>query len=129
MVYNEVIYITYILVLQESVDTPMVERRKNNWLVRQLSRMGSMRSQSTAYSSGGMAFNRNRLNSVYSSPESGLPMSMVQQQQQQQQLQQQMQSKPSLYDKFVHRKSLRAQRQLIKQSEFKSRINIYLRAV
>ncbi|XP_034480988.1 bestrophin-1 [Drosophila innubila] len=26
----------------ESVDTPMVERRKNNWLVRQLSRMGSM---------------------------------------------------------------------------------------
>lgn len=123
---NEVIYITYIFVLQESVDTPMVERRKNNWLVRQLSRMGSMRSQSTAYSSGGMAFNRNRLNSVYSSPESGLPMSMVQQQQQ---LQQQMQSKPSLYDKFVHRKSLRAQRQLIKQSEFKSRITIYLRAV
>ncbi|XP_073835979.1 bestrophin 2 isoform X4 [Musca autumnalis] len=102
----------------ESVDTPMVERRKNNWLVRQLSRMGSMRSQSTAYSSGGMAFNRNRLNSVYSSPESGLPMTIVQQQQQQQQQlqqQQQMQQKPSLYDKFVHRKSLRAQRQLIKQ--------------
>ncbi|XP_073835975.1 bestrophin 2 isoform X2 [Musca autumnalis] len=103
----------------ESVDTPMVERRKNNWLVRQLSRMGSMRSQSTAYSSGGMAFNRNRLNSVYSSPESGLPMTIVQQQQQQQQQlqqQQQMQQKPSLYDKFVHRKSLRAQRQLIKQT-------------
>ncbi|XP_075160614.1 bestrophin 2 isoform X3 [Haematobia irritans] len=100
----------------ESVDTPMVERRKNNnWLVRQLSRMGSMRSQSTAYSSGGMAFNRNRLNSVYSSPESGLPMTIVQQQQQQH-MQQQMQSKPSLYDKFVHRKSLRAQRQLIKQT-------------
>ncbi|XP_059216214.1 bestrophin-2 isoform X3 [Stomoxys calcitrans] len=100
----------------ESVDTPMVERRKNNnWLVRQLSRMGSMRSQSTAYSSGGMAFNRNRLNSVYSSPESGLPMTIVQQQQQQH-IQQQMQSKPSLYDKFVHRKSLRAQRQLIKQT-------------
>lgn len=101
----------------------MVERRKNNWLVRQLSRMGSMRSQSTAYSSGGMAFNRNRLNSVYSSPESGLPMTIVQQQQQQQiqqqQQQQQMQAKPSLYDKFVHRKSLRAQRQLIKQSELK----------
>ncbi|XP_073835977.1 bestrophin 2 isoform X3 [Musca autumnalis] len=107
----------------ESVDTPMVERRKNNWLVRQLSRMGSMRSQSTAYSSGGMAFNRNRLNSVYSSPESGLPMTIVQQQQQQQQQlqqQQQMQQKPSLYDKFVHRKSLRAQRQLIKQN---SRLN------
>ncbi|KAL9905553.1 bestrophin-2 isoform X3 [Glossina fuscipes] len=99
----------------ESVDTPMVERRKNNWLVRQLSRMGSMRSQSTAYSSGGMAFNRNRLNSVYSSPESGLPMTIIQQQQSQHQVQQQMQSKPSLYEKFVHRKSLRAQRQLIKQ--------------
>ncbi|XP_037957294.1 bestrophin homolog 22 isoform X2 [Teleopsis dalmanni] len=104
----------------ESVDTPMVERRKNNWLVRQLSRMGSMRSQSTAYSSGGMAFNRNRLNSVYSSPESGLPLAIIQQQQQQavqqQMQQQQMQSKPSLYEKFVHRKSLRAQKQLIKQN-------------
>uniref|UniRef100_A0A1A9WG69 Bestrophin homolog n=1 Tax=Glossina brevipalpis TaxID=37001 RepID=A0A1A9WG69_9MUSC len=99
----------------ESVDTPMVERRKNNWLVRQLSRMGSMRSQSTAYSSGGMAFNRNRLNSVYSSPESGLPMTIIQQQQSQHQIQQ-MQPKPSLYEKFVHRKSLRAQRQLIKQT-------------
>ncbi|XP_062136305.1 bestrophin homolog 1 [Drosophila sulfurigaster albostrigata] len=118
----------------ESVDTPMVERRKNNWLVRQLSRMGSMRSQSTAYSSGGLPFNRNRLNSVYSSPESGMPLSILQQQQlqqqhqlqqqqqqqqpgsQQQQQQQQQQSKPSLYEKFVHRKSLRAQRQLIKQN-------------
>lgn len=107
----------------------MVERRKKAWFVRQLSRMGSMRSQSTAYSSGGIAFNRNRLNSVYSSPESGLPMAMVQQQQQQQQTQlqqqlqnaqqhSQLQSKPSFYDKFVHRKSLRAQRQLIKQSMF-----------
>ncbi|XP_065359657.1 bestrophin-3 isoform X1 [Calliphora vicina] len=112
----------------ESVDTPMVERRKKMWFVRQLSRMGSMRSQSTAYSSGGMAFNRNRLNSVYSSPESGLPMTIVQQQQLQQQQQQQnaqqqqhqLQSKPSLYDKFVHRKSLRAHRQLIKQN---SRMN------
>lgn len=104
----------------ESVDTPMVERRKNNWLVRQLSRMGSMRSQSTAYSSGGLPFNRNRLNSVYSSPESGMPLSILQQQQLQQQQQQpgsqQQQSKPSLYEKFVHRKSLRAQRQLIKQN-------------
>ena len=103
----------------------MVERRKKMWFVRQLSRMGSMRSQSTAYSSGGMAFNRNRLNSVYSSPESGLPMTMVQQQQlqqqhqqQQQNAQQQLQSKPSFYEKFVHRKSLRAQRQLIKQSKW-----------
>lgn len=100
---------------QESVDTPMVERRKNNWLVRQLSRMGSMRSQSTAYSSGGLAFNRNRLNSVYSSPESGLPLTILQQQQQAQS-QQGVHSKPSLYEKFVHRKSLRA-KQLIKQSE------------
>ncbi|XP_055910236.1 bestrophin homolog 15 [Eupeodes corollae] len=91
----------------ESVDTPMVERRKNNWLTRQLSRMGSMRSQSTAYSSGGTAFNRNRLNSVYSSPESGLPLAILQQQQHQQ-----LQSKPSFYEKFVHRKSLRAQKQL-----------------
>jgi len=99
----------------------MVERRKNNWLVRQLSRMGSMRSQSTAYSSGGMPFNRNRLNSVYSSPESGLPLTILQQQQLQQAHQQQqagMQpSKSSLYGKFVHRKSIRAQRQLIKQSK------------
>ncbi|XP_017862341.1 PREDICTED: bestrophin homolog 22 isoform X1 [Drosophila arizonae] len=123
----------------ESVDTPMVERRKNNWLVRQLSRMGSMRSQSTAYSSGGMPFTRNRLNSVYSSPESGLPLSVLQQQQlqqqqQQQQLQQQQQpggmqqqqqqSKPTLYEKFVHRKSLRAQRQLIKQNSKLNGLNI-----
>ncbi|XP_017844297.2 bestrophin-4 isoform X2 [Drosophila busckii] len=117
----------------ESVDTPMVERRKNNWLVRQLSRMGSMRSQSTAYSSGGMPFNRNRLNSVYSSPESGLPLSIIQQQQlqqqqmsgmQQQQQQQQQSSKPSLYEKFVHRKSLRAQRHLIKQNSKLNGLNV-----
>ncbi|XP_011185094.1 bestrophin homolog 1 isoform X5 [Zeugodacus cucurbitae] len=105
----------------ESVDTPMVERRKNhNWLVRQLSRMGSIRSQST-YSSNGMAFNRNRLNSVYSSPESGIPVNILQQQQQQAQQQQQsqtgqIQSKPSFYGKFVNRKSQRAQKQLIKQT-------------
>ncbi|XP_067647944.1 uncharacterized protein Best2 isoform X2 [Eurosta solidaginis] len=106
----------------ESVDTPMVERRKNNWLVRQLSRMGSIRSQSTAYSSSGMTPNRHRLNSVYSSPESGMPVSILQQQQQQQAQQHQqghliqMQSKPSFYGKFVNRKSQRAQKQLIKQS-------------
>lgn len=45
----------------ESVDTPMVERRKN-WFSRQMHRMGSIRSSSTAYSSAGL-FNRNRLNS------------------------------------------------------------------
>nr|XP_036222543.1 uncharacterized protein LOC118681584 isoform X2 [Bactrocera oleae] len=99
----------------------MVERRKNNnWLVRQLSRMGSIRSQSTAYSSSGMAFNRNRLNSVYSSPESGIPVNILQQQQQTQQQQQgqtaQIQSKPSFYGKFVNRKSQRAQKQFIKQT-------------
>ncbi|XP_034133860.1 bestrophin homolog 14 isoform X2 [Drosophila guanche] len=113
----------------ESVDTPMVERRKNNWLVRQLSRMGSMRSQSTAYSSGGMPFNRHRLNSVYSSPESGLPLTILQQQQLQQQQQQsmggsQLQQKPSLYGKFVHRKSIRAQRQLIKQNSKLNGLNV-----
>ncbi|KRF84498.1 bestrophin-4 isoform X2 [Drosophila virilis] len=115
----------------ESVDTPMVERRKNNWLVRQLSRMGSMRSQSTAYSSGGMPFTRNRLNSVYSSPESGMPLSILQQQQLQQQQQNQQQqppgsqqTKPSLYEKFVHRKSLRAHRQLIKQNSKLNGLNI-----
>lgn len=89
--------------------------------------MGSIRSQSTAYSSSGMAFNRNRLNSVYSSPESGIPVNMLQQQQQQAQQQQQqqqqgqstqMQSKPSFYGKFVNRRSQRAQKQLMKQSKF-----------
>ncbi|XP_022218671.2 bestrophin homolog 14 isoform X2 [Drosophila obscura] len=111
----------------ESVDTPMVERRKNNWLVRQLSRMGSMRSQSTAYSSGGMPFNRHRLNSVYSSPESGLPLTILQQQQLQQQQSMggsQSQQKPSLYGKFVHRKSIRAQRQLIKQNSKLNGLNV-----
>ncbi|KAL5291896.1 Best2 family protein [Megaselia abdita] len=90
----------------ESVDTPMAERRKSsNWISRQVSRMGSVRSQSTAYSSGGL-FNRNRLNSVYSSPESGLPPGMNHP----------PQGKPSLYDKFVNRKSLRNHRQLLKQN-------------
>ena len=45
----------------------MVERRKN-WFSRQISRMGSVRSSSTAYSSGGL-FKRNRNNSVYANPE------------------------------------------------------------
>ncbi|XP_001603406.2 uncharacterized protein LOC100119673 isoform X1 [Nasonia vitripennis] len=54
----------------ESVDTPLVERRKN-WLQRQITRMGSVRSSSTTYSSSGAGgfFSRNRHNSVYSSPE------------------------------------------------------------
>lgn len=92
----------------ESVDTPMVERRKN-WFSRQLTRMGSMRS-SSQYSSTGL-FNRHRQNSVYSSPEAagqlpspngGGPSG---------------QPKMSFYDKFVGRKSGRAMRQLHKQSE------------
>lgn len=55
---NDDVYADY-----ESVDTPMVERRSKNWFSRQMLRMGSMRSSSTAYSSSGGIFNRNRLNS------------------------------------------------------------------
>ncbi|XP_050683741.1 bestrophin-4 isoform X2 [Leptidea sinapis] len=80
----------------ESVDTPLVERRKN-WFQRQISRMGSVRSASTAYSSGGL-FARNRHNSVvYSSPEAGqanIPTAH---------------HKMSLYDRLVGRKSGRGQ--------------------
>ncbi|XP_073973899.1 bestrophin 2 isoform X3 [Rhodnius prolixus] len=50
----------------ESVDTPLVERKKN-WLQRQWQRMGSIRSSST-YSSG-LFGGRTRHNSVYSSPD------------------------------------------------------------
>ncbi|XP_052751434.1 bestrophin homolog 17 isoform X3 [Galleria mellonella] len=81
----------------ESVDTPLVERRKN-WFQRQISRMGSVRSASTAYSSGGL-FGRNRHNSVvYSSPEAGQPP-----------VQQHPPQKMSLYDRLVGRKSGRGQ--------------------
>lgn len=114
---NEDTYADY-----ESVDTPMVERRKN-WWSRQMHRMGSMRSSSTAYSSGGL-FNRNRLNSgncrrilrsflntshksflfslVYSSPEAGLTINN--------------QPASNILNKFTGRKSGR-QRQFIKQSK------------
>ncbi|XP_063546505.1 bestrophin-2 isoform X3 [Cydia strobilella] len=75
----------------ESVDTPLVERRKN-WFQRQISRMGSVRSASTAYSSGGL-FGRNRHNSVvYSSPEAGQPAPAPP-------------HKMSLYERLVGRKS------------------------
>lgn len=97
----------------ESVDTPMVERRKN-WFSRQLTRMGSVRS-SSQYSSTGGLFNRNRQNSVYSSPEAatghlpnpnGGPSSSGQ-------------AKMTLYEKLVgNRKSLRQLRQLQKQRKF-----------
>lgn len=113
---NDDVYADY-----ESVDTPMVERRKN-WFSRQMHRMGSMRSSSTAYSSGGL-FNRNRLNSgserfdeiklksynfmlfsVYSSPEAGLNGSH--------------QQSSNVMNKFANRKSGRS-RQFIKQSMIK----------
>ncbi|XP_015173834.1 PREDICTED: bestrophin homolog 15 isoform X1 [Polistes dominula] len=82
----------------ESVDTPLVERRKN-WLQRQITRMGSVRSSSTTYSSGGGFFARNRHNSVYSSPETGgLPTTTN------------PNLKMSLYDRLVGRKSIRSQR-------------------
>ncbi|XP_043469914.1 uncharacterized protein LOC122503438 isoform X1 [Leptopilina heterotoma] len=77
----------------ESVDTPLVERRKN-WLQRTITRMGSVRSSTTTYSSGGGFFSRNRHNSVYSSPETGgLPATNN--------------PKISLYDRLVGRKSVR----------------------
>ncbi|KAJ8922398.1 hypothetical protein NQ315_004343 [Exocentrus adspersus] len=82
----------------ESVDTPIVERRKSsNWFSRQISRtgMGSIRSASTAYSSGGL-FTRHRGNSVYANPENGqLPGMPVHQ-------------KMSIYDRLVGRKSGRS---------------------
>ncbi|XP_076622599.1 bestrophin family protein isoform X2 [Colletes latitarsis] len=82
----------------ESVDTPIVERRKN-WLQRQITRMGSVRSSSTTYSSGGGFFSRNRHNSVYSSPETGgMPQTNN------------PNLKMSLYDRLVGRKSIRSQR-------------------
>ncbi|KAJ9585888.1 hypothetical protein L9F63_020451, partial [Diploptera punctata] len=80
----------------ESVDTPLVERRKN-WFQRQLNRMGSVRSSSTTYSSG--LFGRGRHNSVYSSPEAGPPGPPSQP----------LQHKMSLYDRLVGRKSGRGQ--------------------
>lgn len=47
------------------MDTPLVER-KRNWISRA---MGSVRSRSSTTYSSGTFFNRNRHNSVYSSPE------------------------------------------------------------
>ncbi|XP_013146486.1 PREDICTED: bestrophin-4 isoform X2 [Papilio polytes] len=89
---NEETYADY-----ESVDTPLVERRKN-WFQRQISRMESVRSASTAYSSGGL-FGRNRHNSVvYSSPEAGQATAAVP-----------PHHKMSLYERLVGRKSVRGQ--------------------
>uniref|UniRef100_A0A2M3YZW2 Putative bestrophin best vitelliform macular dystrophy-associated protein n=1 Tax=Anopheles braziliensis TaxID=58242 RepID=A0A2M3YZW2_9DIPT len=97
---NDEMYADY-----ESVDTPMAERRKG-WLGK-VSRMGSGRSSSTAYSSGGL-FARNRHNSVYSSPEAGLGQPIVSGGA--------PAAKVSLYDRFVSRKSGRHARQIIKQN-------------
>lgn len=61
----------------ESVDTPIVERRKN-WFQRQVQRMSSVRrSSSTTYSSGLFGGTRSRHNSVYATPNEGgvLPIS------------------------------------------------------
>ncbi|XP_028134857.1 bestrophin-2 isoform X2 [Diabrotica virgifera virgifera] len=76
----------------ESVDTPIVERRKSNWFSRQISRtgMGSIRSASTAYSSGGL-FGRHRY-SVDVNPENGQLPGMPP-------------PKMSIADRFVGRKS------------------------
>ena len=92
--HHEDVYADY-----ESVDTPVPDRRSRNWFRNKL--MGSVRSSSTAYSS---SYNRNRHNSVYSSPEAGLPINSS------------IHQKISLYDKFVGRKSGR-NRQLLKQSK------------
>ncbi|XP_058790544.1 uncharacterized protein LOC131663853 isoform X2 [Phymastichus coffea] len=90
----------------ESVDTPLVER-KRNWLSRAVSRMGSVRSSSTTYSSGTF-FNRNRHNSVYSSPETqpagGLANGPSSNQTNNTGV------KMSLYDRFARRKSIQSQR-------------------
>lgn len=52
----------------------MPERRRN-WFTRQITRIGSIRSSSTAYSSG--LYKRNRQNSVYTNPEAVLPGQLV----------------------------------------------------
>lgn len=82
------------------MDTPLVERKKNGWFQRQITRMGSVRSSSTTYSSNGGFFSRNRHNSVYSSPETGgLPQTNN------------PNLKMSFYDRLVGRKSIiRSQR-------------------
>lgn len=105
------------------MDTPIPERRKN-WFTRQITRMGSVRSSSTAYSSGGI-FNRTRHNSVYASPETGQP-GFNQLPQNNGQIQpnlqhHQHQPKMSLYDRLIGRRSSRGQRQIIRQGKHKSR--------
>ncbi|XP_059471068.1 bestrophin-4 [Neocloeon triangulifer] len=94
----------------ESVDTPLVERRKN-WFQRQLHRMGSSRSSSTAYSSGlfrggggGRVRNTSISTNIYSTTnETGpthlaVPSAMPSQA-----------HKLSFYDRILNRKSGRGQ--------------------
>lgn len=86
----------------------MPERRKSsNWLSRQISRMGSLRSSSTAYSSG-LPFKRNRHNSVYSSPDNELPNA--------QQLRPNVNNKMKMYDKFP-RKSGRGLKNMLRRGK------------
>ncbi|XP_014243731.1 bestrophin-4 isoform X1 [Cimex lectularius] len=91
----------------ESVDTPLVERRKN-WFQRQMQRMGSIRSSSTMYSSGLFGGNRTRHNSVYSSPDAVIqvgPVGQLPHTQNQQHAQ--PHHKMSIYDRLIGRKSTR----------------------
>lgn len=90
----------------------MVERRKSsNWFSRQITRMGSMRSSSTAYSSSNNIFKRNRHNSVYSNPDADPTLPG-------QQLRPTMNNKMKLYDKFP-RKSGRNIKNMTKRGELK----------
>uniref|UniRef100_A0A1B6E365 Bestrophin homolog n=2 Tax=Clastoptera arizonana TaxID=38151 RepID=A0A1B6E365_9HEMI len=83
----------------ESVDTPLVERRKN-WFQRQMQRVGSIRSSSTTYSSG--LFGRTRHNSVYSSPDNNaLPVTMIPGQQAPSINQTSSSHKVSIYDRLI----------------------------
>lgn len=85
----------------------MAERRKSsNWLSRQITRMGSLRSSSTAYSSNYL-FKRNRHNSVYSSPDNELPVH---------QLRPSVNNKNKMYDKLP-RKSGRNLKNMLKRGE------------
>lgn len=95
----------------------MAERRKSsNWFSRQITRMGSLRSSSTAYSSG-YPFKRNRHNSVYSSPDNDLPG---------QQLRPSVNNKmKSIYDKYPGRKSGRNLKNMLKRGELLEKQKIF----
>ncbi|KAF4514145.1 UNVERIFIED_CONTAM: hypothetical protein B566_EDAN019196, partial [Ephemera danica] len=102
----------------ESVDTPLVERRKN-WFQRQLHRMGSSRSSSTAYSSGlfrggggggGRTRNTSLSGNLYSTTnETGPAMPSVTSQHHLQASANHAAHKLSFYERIMHRKSGRGQ--------------------